>query len=136
MASVEVANSSPAPSSFGTLQDEINYYKKQYEHLESELQDFQASSRELESELEKDIEASEKRERSLREKVESTSYEAEEWKASRDAPLRQVSLVLTGLADQVQAIQDRGEQCTEHTTKGDNIPARAQQEPTVKAPGC
>ena len=75
-----MASSSPAPAGFSNLQEEIEYYKRQYEHLESELQDFQASSRELEAELEKDIEASEKRERGLKERVEALNYEVEEWK--------------------------------------------------------
>lgn len=62
------------------MEDELGYYKSQYEQLELELQDFQASSRELETELEKDIEASEKRERQLKEKVERLGFEVEEWK--------------------------------------------------------
>lgn len=70
---------SPPPKGAST-EEELNYYKSQYELLEAELQDFQASSRELEQELEKDIEASEKRERSLREKVESLGFEVDEWK--------------------------------------------------------
>ena len=75
--------SSPAPPGFGNLQEEIAYYKSQYEQLEVELQEFQASSRDLEAELERDVEASEKRERGLKEKVESLSYEVDEWKVSR-----------------------------------------------------
>ncbi|KAF4541452.1 NUDE protein [Lasiodiplodia theobromae] len=71
--------SSPVPG--GSLEQDLAYYKSQYEQLESELQDFQASSRELESELEKDIEASEKRERQLKEKLEAMGFEVEEWKA-------------------------------------------------------
>jgi predicted nucleic acid-binding Zn-ribbon protein len=63
-----------------SLEEELAYYKAQYEQLEVELQDFQSSSRELEAELEKDIEASEKRERKLKEKVEGLGFEVEEWK--------------------------------------------------------
>ena len=77
--------SPPAPGSFKTIQEEIGYYKSQYEHLESELQDFQASSRELEAEMEKDIEASEKREKDLKQKVEGLRYEVDEWKVSGSA---------------------------------------------------
>lgn len=83
MAPGDGTTSSPASGGFATLQDEIAYYKRQYEHLEAELQDFQASSRELEAELEKDVEASERRERNLREKVESLTYEVDEWKVRR-----------------------------------------------------
>lgn len=62
------------------MDDQLAYYKAQYEQLEVELQEFQASSRELEAELEKDVEASEKRERRLKEQVESLGFEVEEWK--------------------------------------------------------
>jgi hypothetical protein len=76
-------NTTPsAPKSSSAVNEELSYYKSQYEQLESELADFQTSSRELEAELEKDIEASEKRERRLKEKVESLGYEVEEWKVS------------------------------------------------------
>lgn len=74
-------SSSPAPLAAGaTLEEELAYYKAQYEQLELELQDFQASSKDLEAELEKDIEASEKRERGLQEKVERFGFEVDEWK--------------------------------------------------------
>jgi len=65
---------------FGSLHEELAYYKAQYEHLEAELQDFQQSSRELEVELEKDVEASEKRERDLRDKVDAIGFQTDEWK--------------------------------------------------------
>lgn len=82
------ADPNTTPSSAKTvnssLEEELAYYKSQYEQLEIELADFQTSSRELEAELEKDVEASEKRERHLKEKLESLSYEVEEWKVSRD----------------------------------------------------
>lgn len=76
-----------------TMEEELNYYKSQYEQLEVELADFQASSRELEAELEKDIEASEKRERHLKEKVESLGYEVDEWKVGKRNKTTTVSLV-------------------------------------------
>lgn len=63
-------------------EEELAFYKTQYEQLESELADFQASSRELEAELEKDVEEAEKRERQLREKNEALGYEVDEWKVS------------------------------------------------------
>jgi hypothetical protein len=63
-----------------SLEEELAYYKAQYEQLEVELAEFQASSRELEAELEKDIEASEKRERQLQEKVEGLGFQVDEWK--------------------------------------------------------
>ena len=84
MPSVE-AFSSPLNSPLAvpaSKEEALEYYKKQYELLESELADFQASSRELEAELEKDVEAAEKRERQLREKVHELNYEVDEWKVS------------------------------------------------------
>lgn len=63
-----------------SVEEELAYYKAQYEQLELELQEFQASSKELEAELEKDVEASEKRERKLKERVEGLGFEVEEWK--------------------------------------------------------
>jgi formiminotetrahydrofolate cyclodeaminase len=65
-----------------SMQEELSYYKTQYEQVELELQEFQNSSKELEAELERDIEESEKRERTLREKAETLSFEVDEWKAS------------------------------------------------------
>lgn len=62
------------------MQEELAYYKSQYETLEAELQEFQNSSKELEAELERDVEESEKRERKLQEKAERLGYEVEEWK--------------------------------------------------------
>ena len=74
------ASSLPARRERSSTEDELTYYKTQYETLEVELQEFQASSKELEAELEKDIEESEKRERKLKEKVEALGFEVEEWK--------------------------------------------------------
>lgn len=80
MPAADANNTSGNQSSGSSLEEELAYYKSQYEQLEAELADFQASSRELEAELEKDIEASEKRERQLKSQVESLTYEVEEWK--------------------------------------------------------
>ena len=74
-----------------TVEEELSYYKAQYEQLEVELQEFQASSRELEAELEKDVEASEKRERKLKEHVERAGFEVEEWKVQ--TPIRDSSVI-------------------------------------------
>lgn len=63
-----------------SLQDELAYYKRQYEQLETDLADFQASSKELEEQLERDIDAAEKKERKLKEHVEKLGFEVEEWK--------------------------------------------------------
>lgn len=74
--------SSSPPSTSIFKEDDLEYYKAQYEALEAELADFQASSRDLEAELEKDVEAAEKRERQLQERVEALGFEVEEWKVS------------------------------------------------------
>jgi predicted nucleic acid-binding Zn-ribbon protein len=74
---------SPPSGGWSSMEEELTFYKSQYEALEVELQEFQASSKELEAELEKDVEESEKRERKLKEKVEGLGFEVDEWKVSR-----------------------------------------------------
>jgi predicted nucleic acid-binding Zn-ribbon protein len=71
---------SPPSGGWNSIQEELAYYKAQYETLETELQEFQTSSKELEAELERDVEESEKRERKLQEKAERLGFEVEEWK--------------------------------------------------------
>lgn len=63
-----------------TLEQELRYYKKQYEQLEADLADFQASSKELEEQLERDVDVAEKNERKLKEQVEKLGFEVDEWK--------------------------------------------------------
>lgn len=76
-----MSSGTPPPSGgWQSIEDELAYYKSQYETVEFELQEFQASSKELEAELERDVEESEKRERKLQEKVEKVGFEVEEWK--------------------------------------------------------
>jgi predicted nucleic acid-binding Zn-ribbon protein len=65
------------------IEEELSYWKTQYEQVELELQEFQNSSKELEAELERDIEESDKRERTLREKAEQLNFEVDEWKVRR-----------------------------------------------------
>ena len=74
------APSSPPSGRWDSMQEELEYYKLQYETLELELHEFQTSSKELEAELERDVEESEKRERKLQEKAERLGFEVEEWK--------------------------------------------------------
>jgi len=104
------------------MEEELAYYKVQYETLDAELQDFQNSSKALEEELERDVEESEKRERKLQEKAERLGFEVEEWKVrgscSRGGVFANV------WPDQVQAEQDRGQQCTKHAAEGDHGPPR------------
>lgn len=63
-----------------TPEEQIVWYKSNYEQLETELAEFRVSSQELEQELEKDLEAAEKRENVLRDKAEGLAYEVDEWK--------------------------------------------------------
>jgi chromosome segregation ATPase len=78
----ESARSSPAPPKNISLEEELEFYRSQYESLEAELNEFQSSSRELEDALEKDLEASEKDQRRLKDKIEALGFEVEEWKVS------------------------------------------------------
>lgn len=77
---VDDAPSSPPSGGWSNIEEELSYYKSQYETMEVELQEFQTSSKELEAELERDVEESEKRERKLQEKAERLGFEVEEWK--------------------------------------------------------
>jgi hypothetical protein len=116
--------SSPAPKGL-SVDEELQYYKTQYEQMEADLQDFQASSRELELELERDIEASELRERQLKEKVDNFSFEVEEWKVC-DVPVDCTwaqRLTVTGKA---QAGKGRGQRRPKHTSERDHHIARRQ----------
>lgn len=79
----ESARSSPAPPKNMSVEEELEYYRSQYESLEAELNEFQSSSRELEEALEKDLEASEKDQRKQRDKIEALEFEVEEWKVSQ-----------------------------------------------------
>lgn len=63
-----------------SLEDQVAWYKSQYEQLETELAEFRVSSQELEAELEKDLEAAESRENALRNKADGLKYEVDEWK--------------------------------------------------------
>ncbi|KAH8696040.1 NUDE protein [Talaromyces proteolyticus] len=100
-------NTTPsAPKTSSSLEEELSYYKSQYEQLEVELADFQTSSRELEAELEKDIEASEKRERHLKEKAESLSYEVDEWKAKYKQAKTEANSVQNTLQKEITTLRD------------------------------
>jgi hypothetical protein len=96
--------SSPGPGV--SLEDNLKYYKKQYEILESELSDFQSSSKELEAELEKDIEASEKRERQLKDKASNLQYEVDEWKAKYKQAKSEASSAQTSLQKEITELRD------------------------------
>ncbi|RDW90522.1 nuclear distribution protein NudE [Aspergillus mulundensis] len=86
--------------------DQLAYYKKQYEQLESELSDFQASSRELEAELEKEIEASEKRERQLKERVDNLRYEVDEWKSKYKQSKSEASTAQNTLQKEITSLRE------------------------------
>jgi DNA repair exonuclease SbcCD ATPase subunit len=110
------------------MEEELTYYKTQYETLEVELQEFQTSSKELEAELEKDVEESEKRERKLQEKVESLGYEVEEWKVSHPSLLLPLAFIDSHanalFLDKIQGKQNREQQCAKHSPEGDHRPPR------------
>ena len=69
--------------------EELEYYKRQYEQLETDLADYQASSRELEDQLEKDVDAAEKNERTL----ERAGYEIKRGESTPEVPDQTISPV-------------------------------------------
>lgn len=100
-------NTTPSASKASSdAEEELAYYKSQYEQLESELADFQASSRELEAELEKDIEASEKRERHLKGKVDTLGYEVEEWKTKYKQAKAEANSVQNTLQKEITSLRE------------------------------
>ncbi|KAK4996693.1 NADH:ubiquinone oxidoreductase [Elasticomyces elasticus] len=102
-----MAESTLSPLRAGaTLEEELAYYKAQYEQLEVELQEFQASSKELEAELEKDVEASEKRERKLKEQVEGLGFEVDEWKTKYKQSKAEANSVQTTLQKEITGMRD------------------------------
>ncbi|KAF1971050.1 hypothetical protein BU23DRAFT_199057 [Bimuria novae-zelandiae CBS 107.79] len=100
------ASSSPGRGEWRSTEEELAYYKTQYETLEVELQEFQASSKELEAELEKDIEESEKRERKLKEKVEGLGFEVEEWKTKYKQSKTEASNAQNTLQKEITALRE------------------------------
>ncbi|KAJ4359000.1 NADH:ubiquinone oxidoreductase [Ascochyta clinopodiicola] len=100
--------SSPPPRSggWGSLREELEYYKTAYETLDAELQEFQSSSKELEAELERDVEESEKRERKLQEKVERLGFEAEEWKTKYKQSKTEANHAQNTLQKEITSMRD------------------------------
>ncbi|WPH03256.1 Hypothetical protein R9X50_00613300 [Acrodontium crateriforme] len=89
-----------------SLTDELDYYKKQYEQLETDLADFQASSKELEEQLERDIEAAEKNERRLREQAEKLGFEVEEWKAKHKQAKAEANSAQNALQKEITTMRE------------------------------
>ncbi|KAK3676941.1 NADH:ubiquinone oxidoreductase [Recurvomyces mirabilis] len=89
-----------------TLEDELDYYKKQYEQLETDLADFQASSKELEEQLERDIEAAEKNERKLKEQVEKLGFETEEWKTKHKQAKAEANSAQNALQKEITTMRE------------------------------
>ncbi|KAL5120829.1 NADH:ubiquinone oxidoreductase [Pleosporales sp. CAS-2024a] len=98
--------SSPASGGWASIQEELAYYKLQYETLETELQEFQHSSKELEAELERDVEESEKRERKLQEKAERLGFEVEEWKTKYRQSKTEANNAQSILQKEITALRD------------------------------
>ncbi|KAF5006083.1 hypothetical protein FDECE_7513 [Fusarium decemcellulare] len=97
--------SSP-PSGEASVEDTLNWYKAQYEQLESELAEFRESSKELEQELEKDIERAEKQERILQEKAETLGFEVEEWKRKYRESKTEASASQNALEKEITTLRD------------------------------
>ncbi|KAL6167605.1 NADH:ubiquinone oxidoreductase [Exserohilum turcicum] len=108
MGVVEKSRPSPAAQrrAWTSLEEELAYYKTQYETLENELQEFQTSSKELEAELERDIEESEKRERKLQEKAERLAFEVEEWKTKYKQSKAEANNAQNTLQKEITALRE------------------------------
>jgi NUDE protein, C-terminal conserved region len=106
MLSDDIPSSPAALRQGATLEEELAYYKAQYEQLEFELNEFQASSRELEAELERDIEQADKRERELQDKVDSARYEVEEWKTKYKQSKTESTSAQSTLQKEITTLRD------------------------------
>ena len=89
-----------------TLEDELAYYKKQYEQLELDLADFQASSKELEEQLEKDVDTAEKNERKLKEQVEKLGFEVSEWKSKHQQSKTEANSAQNRLESEIKGLRE------------------------------
>jgi len=102
-----VASMTASPLRVGaSLEEELDYYKKQYEQLETDLADFQTSSKELEEQLERDIETAEKSERRLKEQVEKLSFEVEEWKTKHKQSKMEANSAQNALQREITTMRD------------------------------
>ncbi|KZL71542.1 nuclear distribution protein nudE like 1 [Colletotrichum tofieldiae] len=97
--------SSP-PNEAASPEDQLRWYKSQYESLEEELAEFRESSKELEQELEKDIEQAEKRERKLQEKAERLKFEVEEWKSKYNQAKKDANAAQNTLEKEITTLRD------------------------------
>ena len=89
-----------------SVNEELEYYKKQYEQLETDLADFQASSKDLEEQLERDIENAEKNERKFREQVEKLNFEVEEWKTKHNASKKDANTAHNALQKEITSLRE------------------------------
>ena len=87
--------------------EELEYYKRQYEQLETDLADYQASSKELEDQLEKDVDAAEKNERKLREQVERLNFEVDEWKGKHKQAKAEANSAQNTLQKEITTIREQ-----------------------------
>lgn len=89
-----------------SVNEELEYYKKQYEQLETDLADFQASSKDLEEQLERDIETAEKNERKLKEQVEKLKFESEEWKTKHNTSKKEANTAHNALQKEITSLRE------------------------------
>ena len=90
-----------------SLEEELDYYKKQYEQLENDLAEFQASSKDLEEQLERDIETAEKSERKLREQLEKLNFEVETWKSKHKQAKSEANSAQNALQKEITTIREQ-----------------------------
>lgn len=88
------------------MEEELDYYKKQYEQLETDLADFQSSSKDLEEQLERDIETAERNEHKLKGQVEKLNYEVEEWKQKHKQAKTEANSAQNALQKEVTALRE------------------------------
>ncbi|KAF3938282.1 hypothetical protein ABW19_dt0207043 [Dactylella cylindrospora] len=112
MADVDVGFSSPLrmpedkPDNM-TLEQELEYWKKQYASVDADLIDFQKTSQELEKSLEQELEGQEKVHQDLRRKNEGLKYEVDEWKTKFKASKEEANSVQTQLQKEITELREK-----------------------------
>ncbi|KAG0358599.1 NADH:ubiquinone oxidoreductase, partial [Gamsiella multidivaricata] len=112
-------SAAPGPgysTSFGSVAEELEYYKNYSKQVEDDLQEtrdaleeFQLSSKELEEELEKEVDSTERRYNEIRIRNDSMRQEIEEWKEKYHQALKESNANINQLTRQLDTLKQQTE---------------------------
>jgi len=95
---VSAASSPAPPNKFASQDDELGWYKTNYQSVVEELHDMMETSKDLEQSLEQELEQSDKEKAKLQEKVEGLGFEVDEWRVCPSPLLNSCYAVVTTCA--------------------------------------